>query len=160
MKSECLLHDQGVKRAFAKLRMWVASWNGPTWVSAALCFVPLAVLLATSDSDSNRPDTTDAVTEFLLLVLGLPILAAWVGAAQVGMFWFVRHSSHRWLQWAFAASSALLVVPYQRFLATTDLTTNSTAPLAALLYPLYIAVLALPLAALVWWAARRTAERP
>jgi hypothetical protein len=86
-------------------------------------------------------------------------MAPLVGAAQFGIYWFVRHSSVRWLQWTLCSASALLLISYQRFLATTDLTTNSMAPLGAMFYPVYLALLSAPAAGLVWWLVRRTSGR-
>jgi hypothetical protein len=97
----------------------------------------------------------DVVVQIVLFVPSLMILTPWVGAAQFGIYWLVRKASVLWLQWTLCAASALLLVPYQRFLATADLTGNSTAPLAALFFPLYLAALALPVACLVWWVVRR-----
>jgi hypothetical protein len=87
------------------------------------------------------------------------LLAPIVGAAQFGFFWLVRHSSVKWMQWTFCAASALLLIPYQRFLASTDLTTNSTAPLAAMFFPLYLALLSLPAAWLGWGVVGKLAGR-
>jgi hypothetical protein len=99
--------------------------------------------------------TADVVVQLVLFVPSLLILTPWVGAAQFGIYCLVRKASALWLQWTLCAASALLLVPYQRFLATADLTSNSTAPLAALFFPVYLAMLSLPVAWLVWWGVRR-----
>ena len=104
--------------------------------------------------------TAYVVIQWLLAVPALLIMTPLVGAAQFGIYWFVRHSAVRWLQWTLCSASAFLLIPYQRFLATTDLTTNSTASLGAVFYPLYLAMLSVPAAGLVWWLARRTSGRP
>lgn len=98
----------------------------------------------------------EVVVQWFLAVPALLIMTPLVGAAQFGIYWFVRHSSVRWLQLTLCTASALLLIPYQRFLATTDLTTNSTASLGAMFYPLYLAMWSVPVAGLVWWLVRKT----
>ena len=113
------VHLSAVKRILSKGRSWVVGLDGPSRVSAALCTAPLVVLMATTGpSSADYPvdySTAYVVIQWLLAVPALLIMTPLVGAAQFGIYWFVRHSAVRWLQWTLCSASAFLLIPYQRF---------------------------------------------
>jgi hypothetical protein len=147
-----------MKRTFAKVGRWARSLDTPSRLALALCGAPLVVMMLTSWSTSvASPPQSVAYVIFrsLMAIPALVVVIPLTGPSQLGLFWFTRHTSARWLQWAFCAVSVLLLIPYWLFLATTDLTANSTAPIAAVIYPMFLALLSLPPAGIVWWFMRR-----
>jgi hypothetical protein len=158
-----MLHLGAVEQTLSKLRNWCVGLDAPSRLSATICVLPLIVLMATPGPNQVDYDveysTAEVVVQWLLFLPSLLVMIPLVGAAQLGLFWFVRRTPQRWLQWMLCFLSAVLLIPYQQFLATTDLTTNSTAPLAAMFYPFYLASLSLPFVGVIWWVARKMAAR-
>jgi hypothetical protein len=55
--------------------------------------------------------------------------------------------------------SAIVLFPYARFMATADLVSTSTASLAAVFYPLRLAIFAVPLSVAIWVTGRMVEPR-
>lgn len=140
----------------ARIIGWWRSLDLPMKINAAACAFPILIMLFT-----RGPDTVDrSGYEYSILetiaqwFIGIPALfmfAPVVGASQFGLLWLARRSPDVWMRWLFSTAAIILLYPYHDFLRTTDLTENSTAALAAMFYPLYLAAGALPVAAGIWW---------
>lgn len=148
-----------MKQRLLKLRAWFSSLNLRERVSAALCAAPIVAMLASvppgATYDGAEYSAVETVFQWLVGIPSLFIFAVLVAPTQIGMFYLVRRSSVAWVQWTLCAASALLLIPFQRFFATSDLSANSTAALGAVFYPLYLALFALPLGWLLVWFARK-----
>lgn len=159
-----MLQARNMKQRLLKLRAWFAGMNIPERVSATLCAAPIVIMMASvPPSRTYHEAGYSTLVTALQWLVGIPILfilAALVAPTQIGMFYLVRRSSVPLVQWALCAASALLLIPYQRFFATADLSANSTAALGAVFYPLYLALIALPVGWLVVWFFRRRSQGP
>jgi hypothetical protein len=72
-----------------------------------------------------------------MMPLAMVALIPFTGGPQIVMLALIRLSRSRLLRSVFLLASIAMLALFGRFLATADLTSTSTAPLAAIFYPLY-----------------------
>ncbi len=137
-------------------------------IHAVACVIPVLIMLFTRgpnaiDRSGYKYFILETLAQWFIGIPALFILAPVIGASQIGLLWLSRRSPDAWMRWLFCSAAIVLLYPYRQFLLITDLTRNSTAGLAAMFYPLYLAAVALPIAACIWWIVgryRRLAGKP
>lgn len=149
-------HHTQMAAFLGRIRQWWSNLDLALKVHAVVCVMPMMVMLFTPGPNAvDRSGYEYSIFEFLVQwLIGIPALFLFtpvVGASQFGLFWFSRRLPDAWMRWLFCLVAIILLQPYRNFLQHTDLTSNSTAALAAMFYPLYWAVGVIPLAAAIWW---------
>lgn len=125
-------------------------------IHAVACVIPILIMLFTRGPDAvdrseYKYSILETLAQWFIAIPALLMFAPVIGASQFGLLWLSRRSPDDWMRWLFCSAAIILLYPYRQFLLTTDLTGNSTAALAAMFYPLYLAAGALPIAACIWW---------
>jgi hypothetical protein len=115
-------------------------WDLPSKLALASCalagLVPFLVGAATGGTSE-----TSEWWEWMLFPVSFALLLPFLAAPQIVLLLLIKHTDYRWLKWALLGASLLLIGRFAAFLMTADLTANSTAPLAAMFYPLRLALI-------------------
>jgi hypothetical protein len=136
---------------------WARKANSPERFGAALCLLPIALLTFSfvQNADVKSASYWDIWFQWLVAIPGILLITILVALPQIGIFAMLLRFKITWLQWTLCIVSAALVALYARFISTNDLTTSSTAPLAAIFYPIYVAIWSLPAVGIISWLAHR-----
>jgi hypothetical protein len=90
------------------------------------------------------------IFEWTIGLAALVMCGALMAPSQIGLFMIIRRTPRQWLQWVFCGLSAAALVPLGYLIATGDFRSSSTAAVALVIWPIYIAIPTLPIALLLW----------
>ena len=102
------------------------------------------------DSGDYSVPLWETLVALLILPVGIIGLLPFVAAPQFASFWLVRRTVHLTSQLLLLFVSGAALVPYFNFVRTADLTSTSTASLAAAFYPIYLAMFTVPISLAIW----------
>ena len=129
-------------------------WDAISKVAAILCLAsPVALVV---DGFASGPPEVIAWWEWLLSIAALGVMIPLIGAPQFAMLFLTRKARSAGVRVFFLICSIGMAIGFWYFLQVADLTGNSTAGLAAIFFPLYLAVAALILGLFVLWLERKS----
>ena len=144
-----------------RLAEWLKSWDIAAWVAAVLCALPSAIILFAGHPIYEVVPVPPAVPlwetlfSVLLMITSSVVLFPILAATPWVTFLLVRRTRLRVVQLPLLAISAATNLLYYRFVETADLTSTSTAPLAAMFYPGVLACVAVPLSLAISYFGKR-----
>lgn len=147
------------------LSKWVSSWDVAAWSSAAICAAAFAIMMfgnstgAVNQAGPPPVPLGETAVWLLLLPLCIVILLPFLAAPQFITFWLVRRTGNNLARILLLLVSAVMLVPYYRYVATADLVSTSTAALGAAFYPIYLAALAAPVSVVIFGISRFAERR-
>lgn len=109
--------------------------------------------------ESYSPPVWETLVPLLILPVAIIVLLPFVATPQFVIFWLLRRTRLAITKLLLLLVSAAMLVPYYRFVSTADLTSTSTAPLAATFYPIYLAAFAVPMSLAVWGISKAVERR-
>jgi hypothetical protein len=130
-------------------------WDNGSKAAAILCLANPLIYVATA---FGGEPLEIAWWEWLLSALAFVALIPLVGAPQLVMLFLIRRARSSGLRIFFLICSVIMAGIFWYFLHTVELTGNSTAPLAAIFFPLYLGGGALLLGLFFLWLERMNAE--
>ena len=129
-------------------------WDPLSLVAAVLCVAPPTFMLMTIDAGAlGDIDWLSLILMFGSTVALFPVLSA----PQLAMLFLVRKSQSAGLRALFLVASISMAGIYWSFVRTADLTSTSTAGLAAMFFPLYLGGGSLTAGAAILWTQRHLA---
>ncbi len=103
-----------------------------------------------SESGDYSIPLWETLVSLLILPISIIVLLPFVAAPQFVNFWLVRRTGHLTSKVLLLIVSAAALVPYYNLVTTADLTSTSTASLAAAFYPIYLAMFTVPISLAIW----------
>jgi hypothetical protein len=135
------------------------SWDTPSKAAALLCLVAGIVPFAVGAAAPTGATADSEWWQWLILPLAIALFTPFVGAPQIGMLILIRLTRIPVLRAMYLLSSFLMIGITYWFVTTADLTSNSTAPLAMMFFPLQVAGIAFAVGGAALWIANLVVER-
>jgi hypothetical protein len=129
-------------------------WNTLSRLAGVLCLAPPVIAFTILNGDGFGDVTWIGV---LTTCVASVVIAPALSAPQLAMLFLIRRSRSSTLKISFLGASFAMACVYRWFLQTADLSSTSTAGLAAMFFPLYLGCGSLAAGAVILWLQRLVA---
>lgn len=125
-------------------------WDVFSKIALALCLVPPALPFLT-----GTPVEEASQGEWVVMLLASLSAVPLMSAPQIAFIFLIRLAPSRGLKALFLAASIGSAAVFLWFLRSADLTSTSTAPMAALVFPLYLGAGVIAAGGILLWLHRK-----